>query len=89
MRSRMAEVAEKCNREVIPLHRLFSKKTTTALGEYPCNDYLNDAISFLLDSQPVNRAAVQQILWAMVKSGGKVRTTLKPQLNKLGFSYLL
>lgn len=45
-----------------------NKNKHKCLNEYPCSDYLHNALRFLMDREIA--VAYEEICWAILKSGG-------------------
>lgn len=45
------------------------RKTNRRLGEYPCADHLNLALSYLLKEDNLNVGAIEEICYALEKAG--------------------
>ena len=52
------------------------------LGKYPCNDYLNNALRFLLSENPNIDKAISEIKYAIQKSGGVIFDDVLVKLNE-------
>ena len=46
------------------------KRLKRKLSTYPSCDHLNIALAYLLKNPEANRFAIEEIRWAIVKSGG-------------------
>lgn len=52
-------------------------------GKYPCNDYLNNAIRFLLRNKEGDRElAIEEIVYAIHKADGRIYDDLARQLKE-------
>ena len=70
---------------------LFHKSNNKEYGGYPCNDYLNNALRFLMnacDSGDVDLqvlSAIHEICYAISKAQGKFYDDVKAELMKRKF----
>lgn len=59
------------------------KKLQRKLSHYPACDHLNIALAYLLKNPKDNRFAIEEIRWAIVKSGGYFYPHVVKGLEKL------
>lgn len=52
------------------MRKIENEKTNKLLNDYPCSDYLHDALRFLREGNV--DAAYDEICWAITKSGGEL-----------------
>lgn len=60
---------------------VITKKRDAVFGRYPCCDYVNNAIRFILDGK--TDIAVDELLQAIWKSGGYLYEDLKPRVGEV------
>ncbi len=59
-------------------------KTDKEYGQYPCNDYLNNALRDLLNDNPNTKEAISEICWCIRKGNGYFCDDVKEKLIKMG-----
>jgi hypothetical protein len=63
--------------------QMFQKKNNM-FGKYPCNDYLNNALRFLLRNGEGDRElAIEEIVYAIRKADGYLCDDVKQKINVL------
>ncbi len=60
------------------------KKDDKQYGEYPCNDYLNNALRDLLNDNLNTKEAISEICWCIRKGNGYFCDDVKEKLIKMG-----
>lgn len=60
---------------------VFTKHKDAIFGRYPCCDFVNNAIRFILDGKM--DAAVDELLQVIWKSGGYLHEDLKPRVEEV------
>ena len=63
---------------------MFKRKKKEVYGEYPCNDYLNNALRFLLDEKPDTKEAISEICYCISKGNGYFCDDVKEKLVRTG-----
>jgi len=52
-------------------------------GEYPCIDYLNNALRYLLEDEKPNVNAINEIVYCIKKAKGRIYADVSKKLNEL------
>jgi hypothetical protein len=60
------------------------KKKTNPYGEYPCVDYLNNALRSLLNDEHPNTFAISEICYCILKADGKFHGDVAHELAMKG-----
>lgn len=63
------------------------KRVSRRLSDYPACDHLNTALYFLLENPEENSKAIQEICYAISKSGGYFYTCNMEKLTLGGFTF--
>ena len=67
------------------MHYKLKKQPKEAVyGEYPCNDYLNNALRFLMQDDEPNKGAVHEICYCISKANGRFADDVKSELTARG-----
>ena len=59
------------------------------LATYPACDHLNVALGYLLENADENRRPIEEICYAITKSGGYFYTHIASLLSVTGFGYFV
>ncbi len=59
------------------------------IGTYPACDHLNCALGYLLDDAEENRTAIEEICYAITKSGGYFYSQIASMLTIQGFGHFV
>lgn len=59
------------------------------IGSYPACDHLNVALGYLLHDADENRLAIEEICYAITKSGGYFYSHIASLLSVTGFGYFV
>ena len=69
---------------IIVVNRLDRLEQNNMFGKYPCNDYLNNALRFLLRNGEGDRElAIEEIVYAIRKADGYLCDDIKEKINEL------
>ena len=65
------------------MFKIKSKREDRRMGEYPCIDYVNNAMRYLMHDPPLVEVALEELYWAVTKSGGRFYDDVKTKYEKL------
>lgn len=69
---------------IMVINRLDRLEQNNMFGKYPCNDYLNNALRFLLrNSEGDRELAIEEIVYAIRKADGYLCDDVKEKINEL------
>ena len=56
------------------------------ISRYPCNDYLNNALTYLLKYKNPDKLAISEIAWCIFVAGGKIREDVQQMMIEKGLT---
>lgn len=62
---------------------MFKRKRHDRMGDYPSIVFVNNAMRFLMENPPKVEAALEELWWAVVRSGGTLHDDVKASYEEL------
>lgn len=54
------------------------------ISRYPCNDYLNNALTYLLKYKDPDKLVISEITWCIFVAGGKIYEDVQQKMIEKG-----
>lgn len=54
------------------------------IARYPCNDYLNNALTYLLKYKDPDKLAISEIAWCIFVAGGRIYEDVQQMMIEKG-----
>lgn len=62
---------------------MFKHKRHDRMGDYPSITFVNNAMRFLMEDPPKVEVALEELWWAVFRSGGTLHDDVKASYEKL------
>ena len=66
-----------------------NKETTNIYGTYPCVDYLNNALRYLLNEEQINENAISEICHCIKKAQGEIYSDVVHKMKEKGLNFYM